>query len=139
MTLEAWVKPEGTGWRTVALKERSGGLSYAMYSSTDTNRPSAEIKTNATTETRGSSVLPSSTWSHLATTFDGATLRLYVNGTQVSSRNRSGKLNATTGALRIGGNAIWGEYFAGIIDEVRIYYRALTAAEITSDMNTPVR
>jgi hypothetical protein len=41
--------------------------------------------------------------------------------------------------LRIGGNAIWGEYFAGVIDEVRIYYRALTAAEIAADMTKPVR
>ena len=34
---------------------------------------------------------------------------------------------------------VWGEHFAGVIDEVRIYYRALTAAEITADMNKPVR
>jgi hypothetical protein len=40
--------------------------------------------------------------------------------------------------LRIGGNAVWGEYFAGSIDEVRIYNRALTAAQITTDMNTPI-
>jgi hypothetical protein len=45
----------------------------------------------------------------------------------------------STGALRIGGNAVWGnEYFAGLIDEVRIYNRALSAAEVQSDMNTPV-
>src|SRR5207245_2619329 len=31
---------------------------------------------------------------------------------------------------------IWGEYFNGIIDEVRIYNRALSQAEIQSDMNT---
>ena len=40
--------------------------------------------------------------------------------------------------LRIGGNAIWGEYFSGLIDEVRIYNRALTPTEIQTDMNTPV-
>ena len=40
--------------------------------------------------------------------------------------------------LRIGGNAVWGEYFSGLIDEVRIYNRALTAAEIQADMNTPI-
>ena len=38
----------------------------------------------------------------------------------------------------IGGNTMWGEYFAGLIDEVRIYNRALSAAEIQNDMNTPV-
>jgi hypothetical protein len=38
--------------------------------------------------------------------------------------------------LRIGGNASFtGEFFKGLIDEVRVYNRALTAAEITADMN----
>jgi hypothetical protein len=42
---------------------------------------------------------------------------------------------ASTGVLRIGGNAIWPEFFAGLIDEVRVYDRALTATEIGADMN----
>ena len=33
---------------------------------------------------------------------------------------------------------VWGEWFAGLIDEVRIYNRALTAAEIRTDMNAKV-
>ena len=45
---------------------------------------------------------------------------------------------SSTQPLRIGGNQVWGEYFAGLIDEVRIYNRALSAAEIQTDMNTPV-
>ena len=36
MTLKAWVRPTGTGWQTAVLKERPGGLAYALYSSTDT-------------------------------------------------------------------------------------------------------
>ena len=41
-------------------------------------------------------------------------------------------------SLRIGGNAPWGEYVTGQIDDVRIYNRALSQAEIQTDMNTPV-
>jgi hypothetical protein len=44
----------------------------------------------------------------------------------------------STGALRIGGNAIWGEYFRGSIDEVRIYNRALSPAEVQVNMGTPI-
>ena len=44
----------------------------------------------------------------------------------------------STGALRIGGNSLWGEYFQGRIDEVRVYSRALSAAEIQTDMATPL-
>ena len=61
-----------------------------------------------------------------------------MNGTQVASNAFALQILDITGALRIGGNSIWGEWFAGLIDEVRIYNRALTAAEVQGDMNTPV-
>ena len=64
-------------------------------------------------------------------------MRLYVNGVQVGSTAVSGSMAASTGALRIGGNAIWGEWFAGLIDEVRVYNRALSATEIQQDMQDP--
>ena len=48
-------------------------------------------------------------------------------------------MTASTGALRIGGNSIWGEYFAGLIDEAHVYNRALSAAEVTTDMNLSAR
>ena len=131
MTLEAWVKPTAvTDWRTVLLKERPGGLAYALYSSSDNNRPMAEIAASNGGDTRGTAGLASGVWTHVATTYDGATLRLYIDGTQVSSRAISGALALSAGALRIGGNAVWGEYFSGLIDEVRVYERALSAAEI---------
>ena len=50
----------------------------------------------------------------------------------------SGSIIANTGPLRIGGNAIWGEYFNGLIDEVRVYNRALSASEIQGDMDRSV-
>src|ERR1700754_2106036 len=135
MTLEAWVRPNGSSWRTALLKERSGGLVYALYASTDTNRPSAE---GASAEVRGTGAVPTNQWSHLAASYDGATLRLYVGGRLVSSRAAAGGLSVSGGALRIGGNAVWGEYFKGLIDEVRVYNRALSASEIGADMTRPV-
>jgi hypothetical protein len=136
MTLEAWVKPTASNWRTALLKERPSGLAYGLYASTDSNRPSAEISRPASAEARGTSALASNAWSHLAATYDGTTLRLFVNGNQVSSKAAAGSIVASSGALRIGGNKVWGEYFKGLIDEVRVYNRALSAAEIQSDMNT---
>ena len=49
------------------------------------------------------------------------------------------RLFAPLAKLRIGGNAVFGEYFRGIIDEVRLYNRPLTAADIQVDMNTPIQ
>ena len=45
---------------------------------------------------------------------------------------------ASTGPLRIGGNAIWDEFFSGLLDDVRLYNRALSATEVQADMATPV-
>jgi concanavalin A-like lectin/glucanase superfamily protein len=57
---------------------------------------------------------------------------------QAASKAVSGAIKTSTGALRIGGNSIWGEYFSGLIDEVRLYNRALSATEIQADMARPV-
>ncbi|HMC70351.1 MAG TPA: LamG-like jellyroll fold domain-containing protein, partial [Mycobacteriales bacterium] len=74
----------------------------------------------------------------MVATYDGSSLQLWVNGFVNVTVPASGSLFSSGGALRIGGDSVWGEYFNGIIDEVRIYNRALSQAEIQSDMNTPV-
>ncbi|HYH01113.1 MAG TPA: LamG-like jellyroll fold domain-containing protein [Terriglobales bacterium] len=139
MTLEAWIRATTlTSWRTVLLKEQSGGLVYGLYANSDTNRPSAHVYIGNETDTRGTTQIPLNVWTHVATTYDGSVLRLYVNGTQASSRTLGGNILSSSGMLRIGGNTVWGEYFSGLIDEVRLYNRALTASEIQTDMNTPI-
>ena len=139
MTLEAWVRPTSTSyWRTVVIKEQPGQLAYAMYSSTDSGRPSGHVFTTGDVGLQGPSALPANAWSHLTTTWDGLTLRLYVNGTQVASGALAGTAVASTSPLRIGGNSVWAEWFSGLIDEVRVYNRALTPAEIAADRDTPI-
>ncbi|MGZ5312109.1 MAG: LamG-like jellyroll fold domain-containing protein, partial [Solirubrobacterales bacterium] len=44
----------------------------------------------------------------------------------------------TDNPLWIGGNSPYGEYFQGLIDEVRVYDRALSQADIQADMNAPI-
>ena len=70
-------------------------------------------------------------------TYDGAVVRLFVNGVQAGSLPFVGSMVASTGPLRMGGNGIWGEWFAGLIDEVRVYNRALSAREIQQDISHP--
>ena len=140
MTLEAWIFPTALAskWRTVLLKEAPGALRYGLYANTSTKRPSGNVFTSAGFDTRGPAQLPVNAWTHLASTWDGSTLRLYVGGTLVSSRAVSGTIPASTGLLRLGGNTIWSEWFAGRIDEVRVYARALSATELQADMTRPV-
>jgi hypothetical protein len=49
-----------------------------------------------------------------------------------------GPIATSSGPLRIGGNGVWAEYFQGKIDNVRVYNRTLTQAEIQGDMTLPV-
>lgn len=139
MTIEAWVYPVALGnWRTVLLKEQPGELVYALYVDNGSSRPVGYIFDNGYREAVGISPVLTNRWTHLAVTYDGAHVRLFVNGVQVTSRAHSGTIATSGGALRIGGNTIWGEYFAGRIDDVRIYARALSTAEIQADMSIPV-
>ena len=66
-------------------------------------------------------------------TWDGSVMRVYRDGVQVASHALTGAAPASDGPLRIGGNAIWPEFFKGVIDEVRVYDRALSASEIARD------
>jgi Concanavalin A-like lectin/glucanases superfamily/Viral BACON domain len=139
-TLEAWVNPTalGNAWRTVLLKEQPGQLVYALYANNDLTRPSGHLFTTGDLFSSGTAALPLNSWSHLALTWDGTTLRLYVGANQVASRALTGTLTSSTGALRFGGNGVWPEWFAGRIDEIRVYDRALTQPELQADMTTSI-
>src|SRR5215510_13770156 len=135
MTLEAWVFPtvNATNWSTALMREQASDLVYTLYAGSPANRPNVYFNTTTTASGErgiaGPSALALNTWSHLAATYNGSTLSLYVNGALVASQAFSGAIVTSTGALRIGGNGVWGEYFQGRIDEVRIYNRALSATE----------
>jgi hypothetical protein len=149
MTVEAWVSPASmSGWETAVLKERGAGLlSYALYAHDGAPQPGGAavpagyVRAGGVDRpSRGASPLPLNTWTHIATTYDGMTQRFYVNGVLVESRAQTGGIAVGNGALRIGGNnAFTGEFFHGLIDEVRIYNRALSAAQIAGDMARPIR
>jgi hypothetical protein len=140
VTLEAWVRPTAlSGWRTVIMKETPTALAYTLYAHDNAPRPAGYINNGGPDlDVQGTAALGLNTWTHLAMTYDGANMRFYVNGALVGTRAATGSIATSTNPLRIGGNAPWGEYFAGQIDDVRVYNRALTLAEIQTDMNTPV-
>ena len=139
MTLEAWVNPTTVNgnWRDVIYKGNDNYYLSATSATTGTPAGGGTFGGSGTTAF-GTAVLATNTWAHLAVTYDGANLRLYVNGTQISSVARTGNILISNNALQIGGDPFYGQYFAGIIDEVRVYNTALSAAQIQTDMNTPI-
>jgi fibronectin type 3 domain-containing protein len=141
MTLEAWVSPTGvpTYWQDVIYKQNDiYFLEAASSASQHAPAVGATFNSHGDQFVAGASGLAVNTWTHLAATYDGATLRLYVNGVQVASHSMPDSLTTSTMPLQIGGDAAFGQYFKGTIDEVRIYNRALAPSEIQSDMSSPV-
>lgn len=76
--------------------------------------------------------LGSGQWIHLVGTYDGTTWRLYRNGTQIgSTADAKGAVASPDGDWAIGSTGSgWAENFSGGIDEVAIYKKSLTAAQV---------
>jgi glucose/arabinose dehydrogenase/chitodextrinase len=139
MTLEAWVMPTAvtSAWRDVIHKGKD--IYYLMATSTRTARPVGGATISGVhQEATGTAPIATNTFTHLATTFDGSMVRLFVNGTLVASKAATGSIATSSNQLQIGGDSIYGQYFAGTIDEIRIYNTALTLAQIQADMNAPI-
>jgi chitodextrinase len=139
VTLEAWVNPNvvTSGWRDVIYK---GNDNYFLEGTTDhSGVPGGGVTVGTTDATIfGTATLPANTWSHIALTYDGANERFYLNGNQVSIVAQTGNIVTSTNPLTIGSDPIFGQFFSGMIDEVRVYNTALNQAQIQSDMGIPV-
>jgi hypothetical protein len=140
MTLSAWINPavSQSGWRTIVQRQVDA---YFLNASHDTGalRPSGGAHVGGGVSwISGPSASPVGSWTHVALTYSGSQLVLFVNGVQVASAAVSGAIQASSSPLWIGGNQPYGEYFAGLIDDVRVYNRALSQTEIQTDMATPL-
>jgi hypothetical protein len=152
MTLQAWIKPSRIGyWQNIISKwdgcyQVPGQRSYVLGLDPD-NHVYVGISRDGTDSTAlstsSSSVVPTTDWSHVLGTYDGSTLRIYVNGVLEASQSygSSGNIFQGTNALSIGaviggcspGSMI--SMFAGLIDEPIIHGRALSGAEVLSTYN----
>jgi PKD repeat protein len=139
MTQEAWVYPtlNQTTWSAVLHKQTDAYYLHVSSPAGSMIPAGGAIYNSTESYVAGTSPVPLNVWTHLAVTYDGTMMRFYVNGSQVDTKAASGTIQTNSNPLRIGGNT-YGQYFAGLIDEVRIYNRALSQGEIASDMNTPV-
>jgi Concanavalin A-like lectin/glucanases superfamily len=81
----------------------------------------------------GSQTIQPNRWSHIVLTYDGSVTRIYANGSELSSVTTTGNEHSETfnNPLRIGmSDPLESNYFMGLIDDVGLYNRVLSASEI---------
>lgn len=148
ITLSAWVKnasfPTGVEQRFISkANDSTAAGTYWMLGQTNNgqNRLMFRLRTGESTTTliASSGTLPLNTWYHAAASYDGTTIRLFLNGTQVGSVAKSGSVSRNTNvAVDIGRSNEGSNYLRGAIDDVRVYSSALTAAELAALVGTAV-
>jgi len=141
-TAEAWFKPNSVGqWHSLIAKGSANDNNTHNYAlEVDNNNHAICIIGNGASSIylSGMTTLAAGTFYHLACSWDGTSLKLYVNGVQDGSVGQSITPAGNSSSLLIGlfgGNV---DPANGVVDDVRIYNKALGAAEISGDMNTPV-
>ncbi|CAG1009368.1 Protein RhsD [Anaerolineales bacterium] len=148
-TFAAWVYADSltSDWSTIMQRSNAAGTwyewqIYARASDAPTAyHPVCRMSLGGTwtdEQVEGDIELQPNTWYFLTCTYDGSDLKFYIDGTLRDITSVSGGTIPDGGEeVWIGGNDIWGEYFDGVIDETRIYNRALTQTEISDLMAEP--
>jgi hypothetical protein len=149
ITVEAWIKPTSIGqWIAIVgnlFDTGSNEAGYGLISNNNTGRLMFWVQTvggSSDNYNNYPSYLPVlNQWQHIAGTYNGSNLTLYVNGVQVDSRSKSGNVRYTNPApldFRIGQYYDDDEahYYQGTIDEVRIWNTARSVSDIRTTMCT---
>lgn len=131
-TLECWVNPRAYGSYNWALNidVTSFGLGTSGASGTLTY-----LVNNSSAAAAGVTI-PLNTWTHIALVRNNGTYILYKNGTAVTTPQMVAP-SSNTGVFDIGRNGS-GEMWNGAIDEVRVWSKVRSAAEIAQDYNRQV-
>jgi hypothetical protein len=133
-SIECWVKTDQTGQdnRWMVNRVLSGGTSTGFRLGLIKDAPCFEVPvTDFSHHLTADKPLPLGRWVHLAGTVDGQVMRLYVDGQLVGTMDRPGPAKGSTLPLYLGSYAPdhWA-HFDGLLDEVRLWSRALTPEEI---------
>ena len=137
LTLSAWIKPSAIYGNVVVGKSYAADhvspyYSWVLY----TTGSSLHCRIDQSAGTLGT--LTVGQWQHVAATYDGSAVTLFVDGNSVGAFAKTGSLLVTPRDVRIGGRDTTspGEFFSGSIDEVRISSTARSADWIRAERDT---
>ncbi len=148
ITIEAWVKPcSVTDVTVIVSKQWCAGGQSAFYLSIDNGKlkwvfdNDGDCSTAPNIYISNNVVLTSGTWTHVAVVHKSTGVQLYVDGTLVPGTltGSNSTIAISQSPMRIGAYQVssgsFGNFFNGLIDEVRIWNTAHTATQISSLMN----
>lgn len=137
-TVTAWVYrlADQASFRAVVHRQAGTGFEDAFYLGFRDNAYYASVRTPSA----GAAALLGTTaanavWTHLGFTYDGTTVRLYVDGTERVSAAQTGIIERQSNPVTVGAGLNSGapdEHVEAVIDDVRLYDRALSAAEMAA-------
>jgi hypothetical protein len=138
-----WVRRQGVqqSWAKILNKGTASSAPWASYKIEFDGTSDAIVNWHlgftdgSSAVARSVTALPDSAWAHLVGTYDGSSLKLYINGTLNQTTAISGKtVRFDSVPFTLGGYAGWGN-FHGDLDEVRYFNRALSASEVLAVYN----
>lgn len=137
VTIALWAKPEAEQpeYGKFLCKQKSGEYPYAIqYSSSGTIRGTVNASARFDTEPALDNFTE---WGYLTYTYDGEVGILYKDAVEVARRAGGGEIQENDLPVSIGSRLDSGQSYVGIIDDVRLYNRALSQEEIEQIMAGP--
>ena len=134
LSMSAWVRLDAVGSDAVVLSQRSGATTYFDLSVTAAGAVSATVDTTGSgSVTASGGTVGTGTWYHVTSVWDGALLRVYLDGTEVAQQPATGQLTAPTDGIAVGAAPDGSNPFDGVIDEVRLATVARGAEWVAAD------
>ncbi|MDO8730736.1 MAG: LamG-like jellyroll fold domain-containing protein [Candidatus Omnitrophota bacterium] len=134
-TLSAWIKPASVAAGVVLAKWSAAANKRQYALRLSGGKLVLEVSTNGQSGTvrsvTSSGSITAESWTHVAGVYEADTMKVYVDGTSTSASFSLAGAFSSNPLLRMGREED-GTYFNGLIDEVRIYNRALTDSEISA-------
>jgi hypothetical protein len=135
-SVEVWVKTNATSQNGFWFEKGTVNAQYALFQEGGVIQWRMNIggtSTNLSTTT--ASFMNTSNWFHVVATYTSGSRILYINGVAVNSDAQTGTIATNSGGMTIGEYGGAGYRYNGLIGAVRVYNRALTAAEVLLNFN----
>ena len=125
ITIQCWIKSNTENDKGLVAKWKSGATDYMLY------KTSTSFRFYIGTDFLTSGIISNTVWLNIAGTYDGSSIKTFINGVQSSTSSLTGSIPNGVGPLEIGRyNQQSNKTYSERIDDVKIYDRALTADEI---------